>query len=419
MVQRTDAARAYEHLVVALHRETRANRGDDPEADAIRDRMDEPWSELTAEERASLGWVSEDLYEIGGARLPLQAAALTPEEKTTLLQNAKMALIQRNFARTAELLRKVEPDVLRVDVRAYMLGRCWKELGFPYAAAEFFDHAYAIGRRANYAVMALNALTNAGEREEVTRRVEAIERQEDAEPALLLRAAALLFSTAEGAPQANAPALFRRVIALVERGAEGEGVVPSLRAAALIAGGLSYEHLGDAQKALLTFDRAVRIHENDAALVARGMAQLLTSRAMALADFQRAICLGTTLPWPYLYLAHDALVGGRFQRLEELCAEGAARAHTPTTRAQFFEWSAIAAAQLGRRPAVVRERFARALAEAPFEVRIVTNADAYEAALAEPVEEPQAFPWRLPEPPVAQARRSVARSTVRTLEAVA
>ncbi|WP_437675827.1 hypothetical protein [Sorangium sp. So ce131] len=419
MTQQTEAARAYERLVVALHREIRAEHGEG--ADAIRDAMDEPWSALTTEERARLGWLSEDLYEIGGARRPRGRVDATKQEKSELLQEAKAALIQRGFARCVELLRKIEPGAIPQDVRMYMLGRCWEELGFPYAGAAFFDHAYELGRRANYAAMAMFALAEAGERQLVYERIEAIEQREDAEPTLLLRAAALLFSGAEGAPPSDAPALFQRVIALVERGAASEEVVPSLRAAALIAGGFSYEHLGDRTKAIAAFDMAVRVHEHDAALVARGISQLLTNRSAALADFQRATDVGTTLPWPYLYLAHDALLSRRFERLEQLCAEGVSRASTATTRAHFFEWSAIAAAELGRRSAVVLERFSRAIAEDPLEVRIMKNLNAYKATLTAAEKTPKAIrlpSWEPPrEPPAKKVRRSMTKHMVRTLEA--
>ncbi|MGK4009284.1 hypothetical protein WMF31_42180 [Sorangium sp. So ce1036] len=419
MAQQTEAARRYERLVVELHREIRAEH--DEGADAIRDAMDEPWSELTTEERGRLGWLSEDLYEIGGARRPRGRVDATRQERVELLKEAKVALLKRRFARCAELLREIEPATMPQYIRIYMLGRCWQELGFPYAGAEFFDHAYELGRRANYAAMAMSALAEAGERERLYSRIEEIERREDAEPTLLLHAAALLFSGAEGAPPSDAPALFQRVIALVERGAACEEVLPSVRAAALIAGGFSYERLGDLEKAIAAFDMAVRVHEHDAALVARGMAQLLTNRNAALADFQRATDVGTTLPWPYLYLAHDALLSRRFERLEQLCAEGVSRASTATTRAQFFEWSAIAAAELGKRPAVVLERFSRAIAEDPLEPRIMKNLNAYKATSATPEETPKSIrmpSWEPPrEPPARRVRRSMAKHTIRTLAA--
>jgi tetratricopeptide (TPR) repeat protein len=373
------AVRLYEKLVVRLHRELRHGGVDSADADAVRDEMDAPWAQLSTEERSALDLLSEDLYEVAGKR---RVVPLADEDTSgSVLHGAKMSLQRRDYRRTLELLRKAPPQALPIDVRLYMLGRCWDELGFSLAATEFFDSAYEVDERANYAVMALNALVRAGQRDEVLARIAKIEADSKAAAALRLRAAACLFDTAEGATPAGAVEIFRRVIALVEPSLDAPDVVPSLRATALVAEGFSYEHLGENAKALQAFDKAVNIHEHDAALIARAFSQLATNRPAALADFQRALSLGTSLPWPYLYLAHDALLAGRYDRLEELCAGGLQRSRGHRVRAQFYEWAAIASAQLGRGPSIVGERFARAMAEDPFEPRIQANAAAWEAAV--------------------------------------
>jgi hypothetical protein len=73
------------------------------------------------------------------------------------------------------------------------------------------------------------------------------------------------------------------------------------------------------------------------------------------------------------------VLAGRYDRVEDLRADGLQRARVRRMRAQFFEWAAIAAAQLGRPPEVVGERFARAVTEDPFEPRIQSNAASWEA----------------------------------------
>jgi tetratricopeptide (TPR) repeat protein len=413
----------YEHLVVRLHRELRRGGGDTPRADAIRDEMDAPWGQLSVDERSTLDLLSEDLYELADKR---HAAALAPEDTaTSVFHGTKVAFQRRDYGRTLELLRKADAQAFPADVRFYMLGRCWDELGFSLAACELFDRAYEIGKRANYAVMALNALVRAGERNEVLGRVAKIEGDPRAAAALRLRAAACLFDTAEGAAPADASDIFRRVIALVESSVDAKDVVHSLRATALMAEGFSYEHLGENAKALQAFDKAVTIHEHDAALIARAFAQLATNRPAALADLQRAVSLGTSLPWPYLYLAQDALLAGRYERLEELCAEGLRRSRSPRVRAQFYEWAAIAAAQLGRPPDIVGERFARASAEDPFEPRIRTNAAAWEAALREAIKTKQVTvtaptPWDYTQHLDDEAaRKSLSRQASKALAAAA
>lgn len=416
------AARAFEQLVVRLHRTLRNGGNETPEADALRDEMDAPWGLLAVEERSAFDLLSEDLYELGGKR---RIVALGSDDTpASVAQGAKAALQRRDYGRTLDLMRKVATGIPPKDVRLYMLGRCWDELGFSVAACEFFDGAYAIGKRANYAVMALNALVRAGRRDDVLARIGKIEQDPRAAAALRLRAAAILFDTAEGADPAEAADIFRRVIELVEPSLDAKDVVPSIRAAALIAEGFSYEHLGENAKALQSFDKAVNIHEYDAALTARAFSQLATNRPAAMADLQRAVSLGTSLPWPYLYLAHDALLAGRYDRLEELCAAGLQRARVRRMRAQFYEWAAIAAAQLERPPDVVGERFARAVDEDPFEPRIQANAAAWEKWEAGRKQAKKNVganaPWDLPRQlDDVAARRSLSRHTVKSLSAAA
>ncbi len=403
------AQREYERLVVALHREIRAGRADGDEADRLRDRMDRPWGELSDDARRLLGLLSEDLYEIAGNRLPVAAS---PTDTLELLSEAKTAMTEHPD-RTLALLRRVPDGALPTDVRLYMLARCWSRLGFSVAAAELLDGAYARAPRSNYAVMALSALADAGELEELTRRIATIEASSEVEPALALRAAALLFQIAEKAPTSDQPSILRRVIALVERGSSSAETLPSLRAAALVAAGFSYERLADRERALRTFDEAIATHEHDSALIGRGLVRLAVDREAALADFERAVVLGTQLPWPYVYLAHDALQRADYERVELLCAEGLSRATRPSVRAELFEWSAIAGAQLGRRHDLVLERFSSAIAEDPFNERIRRNASAFESARrGEPV---QADVFRLEPPDDARVRRSLGRETAQTL----
>jgi len=402
------ARRDYERLVVALHREIHAKRGDGEEADRLRDEMDGPWAMLTDEERAQLGLLSEDLYELGGER-----AAPALEEGTTLetiLGQAKSALAHHP-ERTLALLRKVPDRSLPPDIRAYMLARCWDQLGFSYAAAIFFDRAYDLVPRANYAVMALSSLASAGDTGAVDRRIAAIEAVPDAQPALCLRAGALLFQGAEKAPEAERSSIFRRVITLVGRGTSGPDTLPSLRATALLAAGFSYQHLAQHDRALAAFDQAIAIHPHDSGFIARGLERLATDRPAALADFERAIELRAPLAWPYLYLAHDALMKGRYERVEALAGDALLRTKRASLRAELFEWSAIAAAQLGRRREVVRERFSSAIAEDPLNERIRRNAEAFEDAHVAP----SAIPWHVVPPNDARARRAFGRSTAQTL----
>lgn len=53
---------AYCALLIQLHQTFRGDEDESPEADAIRDLMDEPWSRMSPEEREAAGRLSEWLY---------------------------------------------------------------------------------------------------------------------------------------------------------------------------------------------------------------------------------------------------------------------------------------------------------------------------------------------------------------------
>ena len=53
----------YVALLVQLHNLIAAGKGDDPEADAIRDQMDEPWRHLNDKEISRLRDLSASLYD--------------------------------------------------------------------------------------------------------------------------------------------------------------------------------------------------------------------------------------------------------------------------------------------------------------------------------------------------------------------
>ena len=350
------------------------------------------WQELPAVQVTALDPV----------QAPLTQASVLVQAKSSLAHHPK---------RTLALLRKVPDEVLPPDVRTYMIARCWAQLDFSYGAAAFFDRAYKLVPRANYAVMALSSLAIAGETKEVDGRIAEIEAASDAQPALCLRAAALLFQSAEKAPQPERPSIFRRVIALVGRGTSSPETLPSLRAMALLAAGFSYQHLSRPDRALAAFDEAIAVYEHDSTLTARGFARLSTDRAAALVDFERAVAVGAALPWPYVYLAHDALVKGDFARAESLAGAALRHAAPPRLRAALFEWSAIAAAELGRRPETVRERFSSAIAEDPLNERIRQNAEAFEAATSAT----KTVPWQVVPPDDERAQRSLGRTAAQAL----
>ena len=61
-----EAKEKYKNLLRKLHIEMKEGRGDDQVADDLRDQMDEPWYDMTEEQREECNLLSEELYKQDG-----------------------------------------------------------------------------------------------------------------------------------------------------------------------------------------------------------------------------------------------------------------------------------------------------------------------------------------------------------------
>jgi hypothetical protein len=121
-------------LMVDLHRAMSTGDPDGPEADAIRDRMDQPWYQMTCDEQDLVRGLSQDLYTIGMDRTITGQLAIDVEAEL------REALSGRTPKVVLELLRKKESYLLPDQVAA-LRGVCWDRLGCQEAAATFFEEA--------------------------------------------------------------------------------------------------------------------------------------------------------------------------------------------------------------------------------------------------------------------------------------
>jgi tetratricopeptide (TPR) repeat protein len=163
---------------------------------------------------------------------------------------------------------------------------------------------------------------------------------------------------------------------------EGEGVLSSFPVMAHWLLSLCYQALGDANQAKLQLDEALAIDPgNEGLLVMRGILQDSSATKESLADFRKAVEMGASKVWPFFFLAHHALVRGRFQECFTYCLGAWKRADAELVRAEIMEWMAICAAEMSSPPEVVRAHFQEALRLAPGHPRISTNLSKYENAL--------------------------------------
>ncbi|MDC3954518.1 hypothetical protein [Polyangium jinanense] len=366
----------YEALLVALHQEMRAGRREGQRAAEIEGEMDAPWYALSDDERALFDDLSEDLYIIEGKRRiePL-AEGETP---VSVMQQLPAAFKAKDDRRTLQLLRKL-PTLEAPHV--YVMGRCWDRQEFFWGAVCFYDFAKELQPKDVYEVSALEALVRAGSIEQAEERARGIETRPIVSGTLLLQAASILHRAATRLEETERRSTLGRVTKLVECAWDDATALPSVRASGLLAAGFAYEHLGDREKALRSFERAVTVHRSEAPLLARGLALLHSDRPRAMRDFIEAARSKTKLDWPYLYATHHALQAGRYAEVERFCEDGLAVSTRSEVRGRLLEWWAIAAAMLGHPAQLVNALFEQAMTELPLDPQIRRNAERYREAL--------------------------------------
>jgi hypothetical protein len=118
-----------------LHELIENGQDESPEADPVRDRLEQPWHDLTDVEKQRITGLSEDLYFLSDPvceRLPM-----TPEADRAL-SDARAARDAGDSDRALMLLRRcanhVDPTKL-----AYERGRIWDQLGERDIAILFYE----------------------------------------------------------------------------------------------------------------------------------------------------------------------------------------------------------------------------------------------------------------------------------------
>src|SRR5437879_4699112 len=126
-VKTESAVRTHASLLLRLHALFVNGKEDDPEADAIRDQMDEPWYAMTEQEQERVGGLSEDLYTLaeGGAK----AVPMSRVEQEQWEQEARAKLRVEEPDGTLEFLRRAYPAGLPPFAIPFLQSRCWESIG--------------------------------------------------------------------------------------------------------------------------------------------------------------------------------------------------------------------------------------------------------------------------------------------------
>jgi hypothetical protein len=121
------AVRAYSKLLLELDDLMAAGKGNGPEADEIRERMEQPWNALTEQERERVGGLSEDLYALadGGPK----SVPMSEAERARWAQEARRVLADANQPEAAlAFLRRPFPQGVPAYVIPFLQSRLWESL---------------------------------------------------------------------------------------------------------------------------------------------------------------------------------------------------------------------------------------------------------------------------------------------------
>lgn len=377
------AYRDYVRMLRELHQLWVDGREESAEAEALCNQMDAAWEGLNSEMKETVGGLASDLNWI--RRGPV--AGEQPEED--VLREARPALASARQAGdwhgTLRHLRRCAPYLPQANV-AFLRGRAWSELGDEAIALLFFEHARRLDpRNGNLALVALASLSKVDPTLAQRRASEVLDNPLSRPFAEIVKAADVRFQSLRNVAMDEARPVVMRLsdvlkTTLQQMRAVGDDVQnPVLYAMAVGLAGSYFEFLGDVERALDSYGHGLQVSPNDdRLLVARGMLLYGRETSRALGDLQRAIDLGSTLVWPYFFVAYHALLDRRFGRCLELCALAMRLSSPPTVRANLLEWIGICQWQLRFPADVVRASFKAARHLAPENDRIRRNAELFE-----------------------------------------
>ncbi len=365
-----------------LHRLTLDGRQDSPEADAVRDATDLPWSALTEVEKKRLAGLSEDLYSITDppSADPLE---MNPQVQARLVEIAE-ARRRGEWDQALDLLRRwaryIDPDVL-----SYMRGATWLDAGDPETAALFFEHASSLRPENGIYLATLLATLNRFDPRDARRRAEEILGEPDRfMPVAVVQAADTVISSIPSLSQDRQSRLYRQLIPLLESALqrmEGEaegGVQRSTLSLTFALLGLCHQMLGERRLAERAYTRGLTADPTNCGLLAaRGML-LYGESSRAVTDLESAIQHGSPMISPYYILAHHSLLSGRFDRCRTLCERALEMQGSDAVKSELAEWLAIAQSELGYPADLIRGSFEHAIARDPSNDRARRNLAIFE-----------------------------------------
>jgi tetratricopeptide (TPR) repeat protein len=380
-----------------LHALTLEGRDDSPEADAIRDGMDQPWYDLSEVEQRRIKGLSEDLYSISD---PTQETLPSNPQVQRKLIEATEARRSGKWDEALELLRRwsryIDPALL-----SSMRGTLWQDAGDDATAALFYQHAAELEpTNGRHQSLYLSSIRRSDPDLASRKAGEIIADDEHHPPEVVVTAAGIAFESIErefgqtnGMTREVLIATLKRALTRLEvDDPDRSASFDSIYVLGNVILARCHALTGNLQSAIRSLDLAIAVDPADSFLfLYRGNLRYGVVAEAAVDDFEKAIRLGSKVIWPYFYLAHHALVSGRFEDCLRQCERGLicpASDDFPVSdevRALLHEWLAIARAERRYPADKVRAAFEEAIRLTPDADRIRSNLATFEGHTANPM----------------------------------
>jgi tetratricopeptide (TPR) repeat protein len=369
-----------------LHEMTLTGEDESPEAEAVRDGLDGPWTRLSEVEQKRITGLSEDLYSISDP--PEESVPPHPQVQRKLLEFYQ-AQKSGDWDKALELLRcwkkYLDPALL-----SFLRGAIWREAGDYETAVLFYRHAAQLDPSdVQFAVMYLSTLDKTDPVAADERARDILVNDEAYQPIVVMQAAYVLTKSMPRGATANYQSELHTLTQVLERTLgrlqSDQSTSPSAFEWTNVTGllGFCYGQLGDFQKSLRLYNLGMAADpENEGLLVARGILRYGVE-ANAAQDFEQAIRSGSKMVWPYFFLAHHYLVNNVFEECRKMSEQALEFPASDEVRAYLNEWLAISETELGFPPERIRAKFEAAKRLAPDSDRIRRNLDGFENAIAQ------------------------------------
>ena len=366
---------------VGLHRLIAQGKGDEPEADEVRDSLDEPLAALTPEERTRAQYLSADLYTLSKVpsdhdQLP---SNLQVQAKFRAIVEAQKA---RQWDKALALLRRWD-RYFSLDFASFQRGKIWDQAGAPEIAVEFYRHAAELRPDSPMPAIYLSTLVSVDSAAATAESQRVLDAGGLFSTAARIQAAYIVLVAAR--PSSAAPSygtesglipVLKEAIADLDRG--DASMNGAIEMASLLLG-IAYQRLGDDGNAYDAFSRGLLADPHCVGLLTlRGLLMYGTSKD-AISDLLAASRLPAETVWPFFCLAHHYLVNDDYAACRVMCNRALDLVGGGTLASKLTEWLAISEAEMQEPRDAVRQRFEEAIAFDPENESARVNMDISEA----------------------------------------